>query len=183
MRIAGFGIVKKLCKIGLCLAAALWCGAALAGTPLEDAVKTTFLYKFSPFVQWPDSASQTFNICVIGNEGIGNALAQAIAGQRYGARIMAARNLTAVEADCQIAYVPGNDAPAVAAMLDATRGKPVLTISDLPNNAPAHGIIDFVIEDGHVRFDIDDAAAAQSGLTISSKLLSLARSVNPRGAP
>jgi hypothetical protein len=33
-----------------------------------------------------------------------------------------------------------------------------------------------------VRFDIDDAAAAKDGLSISSKLLDLARKVKPRKA-
>jgi hypothetical protein len=42
------------------------------------------------------------------------------------------------------------------------------------------GIINFVIRDDRVRFEIDDAEAARRGLTISSKLLSLAVSVKPR---
>jgi hypothetical protein len=79
--------------------------------------------------------------------------------------------------------VPGGDAAAVTAALDAARGKPILTVTDLQANAAVHGMIGFVVENGHVRFDIDDAAAAQSGLTVSSKLLSLARSVKPRSAP
>jgi hypothetical protein len=33
-----------------------------------------------------------------------------------------------------------------------------------------------------VRFDIDDAMAERDGLSISSKLLKLARAVNPRKA-
>jgi hypothetical protein len=37
-----------------------------------------------------------------------------------------------------------------------------------------------VIHDNRVRFEIDDAAAARNGLTISSKLLGLALSVKPR---
>jgi len=40
-----------------------------------------------------------------------------------------------------------------------------------------------VVAANHVRFDIDEAAAAQGGVAISSKLLSLARAVKPRGQP
>ncbi len=36
------------------------------------------------------------------------------------------------------------------------------------------GMIDFVLKDARVRFRIDPRAAERSGLTISSKLLSLA---------
>jgi hypothetical protein len=42
------------------------------------------------------------------------------------------------------------------------------------------GIVNFVIVDDRVRFEIDDAEAARRGLRISSKLLSLAVSVKPR---
>jgi YfiR/HmsC-like len=44
----------------------------------------------------------------------------------------------------------------------------------------AHGIISFVMQDNHVRFDIDDAGAETSGLRISSKLLELAHNVSRR---
>ena len=40
--------------------------------------------------------------------------------------------------------------------------------------------ITFVIEDDRVKFDVNPDAAARAGLTISSKLLRVARSVEPR---
>jgi hypothetical protein len=52
----------------------------------------------------------------------------------------------------------------------------VLTVSDVRGL----GIINFVVKDNRVRFDVDDEAAAQSGLTISSKLLGFALNVKPR---
>ena len=39
------------------------------------------------------------------------------------------------------------------------------------------GIIAFVIQDRRVRFDIDQAAAAKARLTLSSRLMNVARSV------
>ena len=49
------------------------------------------------------------------------------------------------------------------------------------DGANAPGMINFVLKDNRVRFIVDDDAAAQSGLTISSKLLSVALAVKPRG--
>jgi len=57
----------------------------------------------------------------------------------------------------------------------------VLTVTDGGRGGDV-GIIQFVMEDGHVRFDIDEAAARASGLSISSKLLSLAVSHRRTGA-
>jgi hypothetical protein len=56
----------------------------------------------------------------------------------------------------------------------------VLTVTDVTAATTAGVIIRFVIKDSRVRLDIDDQAAAQGGLTISSKLLSLALSVRSR---
>jgi hypothetical protein len=55
----------------------------------------------------------------------------------------------------------------------------VLTVTDSGAGGGA-GIIDFVVRDNRVRFDINDEAAAQNGLVISSKLLNLALNVKPR---
>ncbi len=51
---------------------------------------------------------------------------------------------------------------------------PVLTVTDLPAGAAHKGIINFVVEDNHVRFEIDNRAANESGLRISSQLMALA---------
>jgi hypothetical protein len=61
------------------------------------------------------------------------------------------------------------------------RGRPVVTVTD--SGLSVHGMISFVIENNHVRFDIDDALAAEGGLVISSKLLGLAHAVKMRGQP
>ena len=64
--------------------------------------------------------------------------------------------------------------PAVARVLAVVRGRPVLTITDQQTEPDAIGIINFVLLDGKVRFQINRADASRSGLTISSKLLSIA---------
>jgi hypothetical protein len=56
----------------------------------------------------------------------------------------------------------------------------VLTITDSARNARAKGIVHFVLRDNRVRFEIDEQAAAENGLVISSKVLGLAISVRPR---
>lgn len=58
--------------------------------------------------------------------------------------------------------------------LDAVRGQPVLTVTDLPPAAPHKGIINFVLQSNHVRFEIDGGEATRNGLRISSQLLALA---------
>jgi hypothetical protein len=56
----------------------------------------------------------------------------------------------------------------------------VLTVTDA-RAGPAQGMIHFTIRQGKVGFHIDDATAARSRLSISSRLLQLAISVRQRG--
>ena len=63
--------------------------------------------------------------------------------------------------------------------METVHGSNVLTVSDT-GGAGETGIIDFVIVNNRVRFNIDDEAAAQNGLVISSKLMSLALNVKRR---
>jgi hypothetical protein len=57
------------------------------------------------------------------------------------------------------------------------RGLPILTVGEAPGFAEHGGVIRFVLEDNRVRFEVNVAAAHQADLTISSRLLTLARIV------
>jgi hypothetical protein len=153
---------------------------------LEYAVKATYLYKFGPFIDWPDAAfespSSAVNLCVVGDDPFGKILDRAVIGQRIGVRPIVVHRLRATGRDsgCHIMYIAGSDIQSVAEALDAVRGTPVLTITDSARDASAKGIVHFVILENRVRFEIDDYAASVNGITISSKVLSLATSVRPR---
>jgi len=62
-----------------------------------------------------------------------------------------------------------------------TRDASILTVSELDRFIQSGGIINFVMEGNKVRFEINDAAAKQVGLRISSKLLNLARKTAKEG--
>jgi hypothetical protein len=180
------GLLSAICLSVLALVqpiAATAAPAAPAGS-LEYAVKATFLYKFAGFVSWPaaafESAGSPVTICVLGSDPVALMIDHAATGQSVGERSLAVRHLEgpAGLSGCQILYVAANT-PAAEAQ-NAVKGMPVLTVSDGANADAAGSIVSFVVQDNRVRFDIDDAAAAQNGLTISSKLLSLARAVRPR---
>lgn len=163
--------------------------ALAAGVPAhaasEYALKAAYLYKFAAFVEWPRSSfpapSSPLNLCIVGFDPFGDYLDRAIAGQRIGERPIVARRLERAhpDADCHIAYVAGSRAESVAEGLAALRGSPILTVTDQSMGSP-RGAIHFVVKDQRVRFHINDEAAEQNQLSISSKLLRLALSVRPR---
>jgi hypothetical protein len=156
-------------------------GARAQESP-EIAVKAAYLYKLAPFVSWPAASfagvADPFGICVVGDDPFGPVLDQAVAGQHVDGRAVVVRRMAKADrkTPCQIMYVAGPPTSAKDA-LQAVAGTPVLTVTD--GLAPA-GIVDFVMDQGRVRFRLNDQAAAENGLTISSKLLSLAVSVTQR---
>jgi len=166
------------------LSIALTPGAATAADEsLEYAVKAAFLYRFGSFVEWPAAAfissTSPFRLCIVGEDPFGSTLDKAVSGQQVGARPIEVRRLKTVGRDsgCQILYIAVPEAPRLGQIIETLRGSSVLTVSDGRASGTAAGIIHFVIKDDRVRFDIDDEAAAQNGLVISSKLMSLALNV------
>ena len=173
-------LAQATVAVGLCLAQA---GAALAGNAsLEYAVKANYLYKFAPFVEWPERAfpspTSPFNICVVGEDPFGKGLDDAVQGQRVGERPISVRRAAAAEPgmNCQILFVSTSAAHSPADTLRVVAGAPVLTVTDQSRGVPG-GMIQFVMRDGRVKFEINAAAAEASGLQISSKLLGLATSL------
>lgn len=160
---------------------------ALAAESLEQAVKAAYLYKFGLFVEWPSAAftssSSALNVCVVGDDPFGTALDSAANGQRIGGREVMVRRMKTVgrESGCHILYAAGSETQAPGQIIAAVRGSGVLTVTDARGPGATEGIINFVIKDNRVRFDIDEAAATQNGLAISSKLLSLALEVKRKG--
>jgi hypothetical protein len=157
---------------------------AAAAEPAEFAVKAAFLSKFGFYVEWPPNAlgSGPLVLCVIGDDPFGSQLDEAVAGQQVGGRSIVVKRLKSAvrDAGCHIAYVGSEPRPGAAS--ESLRGSPTLVVTDAHTSPASGGAIHFVLRDNRVRFTIDDEAAAQSGLNVSSKLLSLALAVKPRGS-
>jgi hypothetical protein len=80
---------------------------------------------------------------------------------------------------CDMLFIGPAVGTGTGAVLATAANEPVLTITaEEPEGRK--GIINFVVKDDRLRFEIDDAEAARHQLRISSKLLSLAVSVKER---
>ena len=167
----------------LCTVLTAGLAAAAENEPLEFTVKAAYLSKFGLYVEWPNtafsSASSAFNLCVVGEDPFGAELDKAAANQRIGSRPTVVRRLKTVDRDsaCHILYIASADRRSIRQALETVQGGNVLVVSDAASQAAAGSIINFVIKDNRVRFDIDEEAAVKNVLAISSKLLGLALNV------
>lgn len=164
----------------MALAASCTLVAARAGAEISDtAVKAAFLPRFAHYVTWPITATpkgnDPFVLCVIGDDPFGAQLDEAARSQSIDGRKIVVRRLSSATgaAACQIAFVDGSDEHPAGQILSDLAHAPVLTVTDA-GGAGGHGIIQFALVGGRVRFFIDQRAAATRGLSISSRLLALA---------
>jgi len=154
---------------------------------LEYAVKATYLYKLAPFVNWPPGTFKTpdapFDICIVGLDPFDGFLEKAISGHTLGTHPFQIRRMETISSgdDCHIVFIGYAQPAKVREALQALQGKPVLTVTDSRQSDFTGSIVQFVVRRGHVRFEIDSAAAARNHLVISSKLLNLALAVKEAG--
>jgi hypothetical protein len=166
-------------------AALVLTASAATAQPTELAIKAGFIPKFARYVRWPAAhhprPRQPFHLCVIGRDPFGTMLDRAAAAERVDGRTMSVWRLESPEGAgrCHLAFVRGANQTATSRMLVALRDQPVLTITDA-RAGPQRGMIHLTVARGRVRFFIDDAAAAERGLSISSRLLALALGVRQR---
>lgn len=150
----------------------------------EYAIKAAFLYNFTRFISWPgENAMDTngFNLCVVGSNPFGNAL-DSLAGKTVRNRpliIHSAAHESLAES-CQMIFVSPPASERTADLLAGLGDKPVLTVSDAEDFISQGGIIQLMLVDKKIRFEINIDAAGRAGLNISSKLLSLATIVRDK---
>jgi hypothetical protein len=67
----------------------------------------------------------------------------------------------------------------MAQLLVNAKERPILTVTDSPGH-PADSVINFLVVDNRVRFDISRDAAERKGLQLRSQLLGVARQIVSR---
>jgi hypothetical protein len=170
------------------LLAAMALNAQNTAGSAEYLIKAGFIYNFANLVQWPSSsfaqADSPIVIVILGEDHFGTTLDRALDGKKVNARsfvIKRAKSISELQRtlgpqkDCQILYVSSSEMPHLSDAIQMLKGVPVLTIGETPGFARNGGIINLILEDNKVRFEVNVAAAKDADLNISSRLLALAR--------
>lgn len=175
---------------GFTLACALVLGLSISAASSEEQatdeyhVKAAFLYNFARFVEWPPKTlygpDNQFAICILGEDPFGRALEDIIGGQTLeGRRFRIMRITSAAQAGvCQIVFISSADRKSVSATAALLPQSGVLTVAETDAFATSGVIINFILRDGRVRFQINRRVADRAGLQISSRLLSLAQVID-----
>jgi len=149
----------------------------------EYQVKATYLYNFGRFVQLPSNATtakgDSFSICVLGQDPFGPSLDSTLAGETLDGKPLAAKRISTPRdaGECRILFISSTEESHLKEILAALDESSILTVSDMPAFSRRGGMIQFVLEGGKVRFEINLAKAETAKLSLSSELLKVATTV------
>jgi hypothetical protein len=171
-------VIRPFAILAVLLAAAAPCIAQNEGQPpMEYQVRAAFLLNFTKFIEWHRVQSVEARICIMGEDPFGTLLDQMAEGEVLDGRKLVIQRIHEVAAkSCDVVYFAKRDGKETAAVLSDI-GPGILTVGEGGQFLRDGGVIAFVIENRRVRFDISQTGAARARLKISSRLMSVARSV------
>ena len=159
----------------------------------EYEVKAAYLCKFGSYIEWPApdaraaaSAAESvpFVIGVMAPEEVFATINAVAARQTVSGRPLHIRRVKAGEqiGDVSIVFITRGNAQHASRALSTLRGRAVLTVTENPPDTADSGMVNFLVVQDRVKFDVALASVQDAGLKISSRLLNLAHAV-VRGSP
>jgi len=150
--------------------------------PTEYQVKAAFLYNFAKFIEWPErvfsSSTAPLNICVLGKNPFDASLDD-IRDKTVRGRPLSIRMNPGIEklGQCHILFISASEKNQLSQIIQGLNNAGILTVADMEGFTSAGGMINLVLQDNKVSFDINLKSARLAGLKMSSQLLKLAHTV------
>lgn len=149
----------------------------------EYLIKAGFIFNFANLMQWPGNAfskpDSPIVIGILGADTFGGTLDEVLSGKKVNGRSFVVKHLKwgMDLKDCNIVFVSSSESAHLEEIFRLLKGLPILTIGETASFARRGGIINFILVDDKVRFEVNVEAAKQADISISSRLLALAKIV------
>lgn len=176
------GLARRLLPLLMLFMAACVC-AQVQEAPLMRQVKAAYLYKFAGFVEWPEGSfvrpDSPLVIGVMGSDALADQLEQTVAGHSANGHPLQVKKLKKNEApgNVHILFIGALDKASLQEVIAATRNQPLLTVSDNEEAYAMGSIVNFVLADERLRFEVALKPAALARIRISARMLSAALKV------
>jgi len=149
----------------------------------ERGVKAAFLYKFLDYVEWPAGAftrpDQPIVVGVLGADELQAELSDAVRGRTVGDRPVEVRRVRPGDPvnGVHVLFVGAAERARIAPITHSPQGRGLLVVSESDDALDAGSTINFLVQEGRVRFEVALAAAERAGIKLSSRLLAVAQNV------
>jgi hypothetical protein len=183
----GWNAVSRFVLVALCT---LFAGGSLAvdesPQDIEQRVKAAFLFKFGGYVEWPERVfprgDSPLVIGVAGADVLAEELSRITSGRTMNGRPVTVRRIRSVEqaASVHVLFISRSEAGRLGELLPMTQAQPVLTVTETEKGLAQGSVINFVVADNRVRFEVSLGAANRNGLRIGAPLLAVAQRVQEK---
>ena len=166
--------------LALCLLAGFSSQAAAENSTggTENLIRSAMIYNFCKFVQWPESDLDTLVLGVMAAPDATLDFSSIQGKTVHDSYIKVRRVLNSEDlAGCQLVFIPKGMESQLQGAFAAAQAESILTISEIDGFCSQGGIIQLVERRGKLRFFINNKAASESRLTLSSQLLKMAKIV------
>lgn len=144
----------------------------------EYRLKAAFLYKFAAFVEWPTEVGEGLNLCIYGHDPFGSDI-DGLQGKPVGSRKIMLQRVASIGGlkGCHIAFISSVEIDQLPRVVAALSGLPVLTVADTVGAARAGAVLNLVMSQGRIGFEANLGTAKAARLSVSARLLVLAKEV------
>ena len=173
-------------RVGGALVLALALGAWMVQGVMQDPkldtsntvlpLKAQYLFQFAKGNDWPAEVKQgPFTIAVHDNEELVEELASKYAMQPIGAQTLQIVNLegSVLKEHVHMLYTEAQGSE-LSQLLSATLDLPVLVVTSTPEGIPTGAVINFLSQEGFIKYELDVRHAEARGLLVGNRILSWA---------
>jgi hypothetical protein len=145
----------------------------------KEKYETIFIYNFTKYINWPeDYIPGKFVIGVLGDGMIVESLESMAKSKKKTSKgdpieIVKYKSVEEI-GPCHILFVPESSIKNMSEVVAQTASQSILLIADTPGMAGKGAVINFVLKDGKLKFELNEENAATRNLSIASQLVSLA---------
>ncbi len=145
----------------------------------EHELKAAYLYNFALLTTWPTESGAAMIFCAWEHDPLGMQLG-ALQTRKVRNRPIIMKWISVPEEarTCDVLYLDAVQHEALPKVVEAVRDSSILTVTDSSDPRRTEMVINMRVEGNRLVFDVNMASARRARLSLSSRLLSLARNVN-----
>ncbi|WP_083631322.1 YfiR family protein [Labilibacter marinus] len=142
----------------------------------QSMFKALFMFNFAKYIEWPTSSNQTeFVIGIYGNDDITPELKKLAAARKINSKSIVVVNVKnpSEAANANIFYIPSSKSGDIEKVTSFFKGKSTLIVTDKNGLCSKGASINYVTQDGKMKFEISKTNITKHNLKVDSKLISL----------
>lgn len=150
--------------------------ASIGNTQSSYRYETMFVYNFTKYIEWPGSQTDSFVIGIVGDDGVFEKFKAFFAGRSKSGKAISVQKITgsSESGKCDIIYLAKGSGANMKDFSAAAVQNSALLITEKPGSIASGSMINLILVDGKIKFELSEETTKKANLKISGELLRLA---------